>query len=71
LDGINSGKIRGAALDVLEVEKFPALAEQNWYDELCRNDKVILSPHIAGWTDESYQKISQVLAEKLKEIRLR
>lgn len=68
LNGIRSGRITGAGLDVLEVEKFPALSKQDWYDELCQNEKVILSPHVAGWTVESYRKISEVLANKLKAI---
>lgn len=70
LKAIADGKILGAGLDVLEVEKFPALAEQNWYAELAKNDKVVLSPHVAGWTFESYRKISEVLAEKLKNLEI-
>ncbi|MEJ7778220.1 MAG: NAD(P)-dependent oxidoreductase [Daejeonella sp.] len=66
LNGLRSGKILAAGLDVLEVEKFPALAEQDWYQELIESDKVILSPHVAGWSVESYRKISEVLVEKLK-----
>jgi len=66
LNGIKEGKILGAGLDVLEIEKFPALAEQPWFKELAENDKVILSPHVAGWSVESYKRISEVLAEKLK-----
>jgi D-3-phosphoglycerate dehydrogenase len=65
LKGIKSGKITAAGLDVLEVEKFPALFEQEWFKELSENKKVLLSPHIAGWTHESYRKISEVLAQKL------
>jgi len=65
LHAIQQGKILGAALDVLETEKFPALAEQPWYEELCRSPKVLLTPHIAGWTFESYRKISEVMAGKL------
>lgn len=65
LKGIKSGKINAAGLDVLEVEKFPALYEQEWFKELSQNKKVLLSPHIAGWTHESYRKISEVLAQKL------
>lgn len=68
VNGLKSGKILGACLDVLEVEKFPALSEQPWYDELKQSDKVILSPHVAGWTFESYRKISEVMADKLKEL---
>lgn len=65
LNAIRQGKIIGAGLDVLEVEKFPALSEQAWFDELRQSGKVILSPHVAGWTFDSYRKISEVMAEKL------
>lgn len=68
LAGLKSGKIMGAGLDVLEVEKFPALSNQEWYDELKTSPKVILTPHVAGWTFESYRKISEVLADKLEHI---
>ncbi len=70
LKNINSGKILGAGLDVLEVEKFPNLQEQTWFNELKNNDKVILTPHVGGWTFDSYRKISEVLAQKLAEIKL-
>ncbi|AZI24500.1 phosphoglycerate dehydrogenase [Pedobacter sp. G11] len=66
LNAIDSGKILGAGLDVLQTEKFPGLDEQPWYEELKENDKVILTPHVGGWTFDSYRKISEVLAEKLK-----
>ena len=65
LNAIKQGKILGAALDVLEVEKFPALAEQEWFEELTQSGKVLLTPHVAGWTFESYRKISEVMGEKL------
>ncbi|WP_184550189.1 NAD(P)-dependent oxidoreductase [Mucilaginibacter sp. FT3.2] len=68
LKAIKEGKILGAGLDVLEVEKFPTLAEQAWYDELRQSGKVILSPHVAGWTFDSYRKISEVMAEKLDKL---
>lgn len=68
LNNLRNGKILGAGLDVLEKEKFPTLAEQGWYEALKTNEKVILTPHIAGWTFDSYRKISEVLAEKLAEI---
>ncbi len=70
LNGIDSGKIMGAGLDVLETEKFPSLSEKAWFGELKSSDKVILSPHVAGWTFDSYRKISEVLAEKLKNLEL-
>lgn len=70
LRAIENGKILGAGLDVLETEKFPALAEQPWYKDLSINKKVILTPHVGGWTFESYQKISEVLAQKLADLNL-
>ena len=68
LGAIKQGKIIGAGLDVLEVEKFPAIAGQPWYEELRQNPKVILSPHVAGWTFDSYRKISEVMAGKLVDL---
>jgi D-3-phosphoglycerate dehydrogenase len=65
LDAIKQGKILGAGLDVLEVERFPSLAEQEWFNELRQSGKVILTPHVAGWTFDSYRKISEVMGEKL------
>jgi len=66
LNGIKSGKILGAGLDVLETEKFPAIADQPWFEELKQSDKVILTPHVAGWTFDSYRRISEVMASKLR-----
>lgn len=66
LNALKNGKILGAGLDVLQTEKFPALGEQPWYEELKHNNQVILTPHVGGWTFDSYRKISEVLAEKLK-----
>jgi len=65
LNAVKQGKILGAGLDVLEVEKFPALAEQPWFNELTHSGKVLLTPHVAGWTFDSYRKLSEVLAQKL------
>ncbi|HTM97753.1 MAG TPA: 2-hydroxyacid dehydrogenase [Pedobacter sp.] len=70
LSSLKSGKILGAGLDVLETEKFPSLGEQPWFDELKNRQNVIITPHIAGWTFDSYRKISEVLAEKLAEMKL-
>ncbi len=70
LNAVKTGKILGAGLDVLEAEKFPGLAEQVWHQELVANGKIILTPHVAGWTFESYRKISEVLAEKLEKLEI-
>ncbi|MBU0697137.1 MAG: phosphoglycerate dehydrogenase, partial [Bacteroidetes bacterium] len=68
LKAIKENRILGAGLDVLEKEKFPALADADFYQDLINEEKVILTPHIGGWTFDSYRKISEVLAEKLKNL---
>ena len=65
LSALKQGKIIGAGLDVLEAEKFPLLGLQDWYAEIVASENIILTPHVAGWTFDSYRKISEVLAEKL------
>lgn len=66
---LERGKVLGACLDVLEYEKldFENIANNNIsepFTYLLNSEKVILSPHVAGWTNESYIKISKVIAEK-------
>lgn len=71
LNAVKDGKILGAGLDVLETEKFPALSEQEWFDDLKRSGKVLLTPHVAGWTFDSYRRISEVMAGKLAALNLK
>ena len=67
--GLKSGKILGACLDVLENEKINKLtsAQQEAFDYLRASDNVVLTPHIAGWTHESYVRINEVLVEQIKQ----
>lgn len=70
LDGLNSGKILGACLDVLEYEsssfeKTLAGSENKEFKQLLESNKVLFSPHVGGWTNESYFKLSDVLADKI------
>lgn len=67
---LDTGKVRGAALDVLEYEShsFEDLSAAEFpepFRKLIESDKTVLSPHIAGWTHESHVKISKVLAQKI------
>lgn len=66
---IRSGKVAGACLDVLENEKLATLtAEQREsFDFLKTHPRVILTPHVAGWTRESYRKINEVLCRQITE----
>ena len=70
VDAIKEGKVLGAALDVTEYESFSfeALSQADLpapFRYLANSDKVILTPHIAGWTNESYEKHSKVLTDKI------
>jgi D-3-phosphoglycerate dehydrogenase len=71
VEALKAGKVLGAGLDVLEYEK--ASFENLFLDDnlppafqyLINADNVILSPHVAGWTVESKQKLAQTIVEKV------
>ena len=69
--GLQAGTVRGAALDVLDNEKLNALtpAQQASFDYLKAAANVVLSPHIGGWTHQSYVRINEVLVEKIRAFR--
>lgn len=67
---LKSGKVIGAAIDVLEYEKasfadLKASELPEAFDYLSKSDRVVLTPHIAGWTFESNEKMATVLLEKI------
>lgn len=67
--GMERGKIRGACLDVLENEKLTKLTpeQQQSFEYLRQSDRVVLTPHIAGWTHESYVRINEVLVRQIQQ----
>ena len=70
LDALDAGKVRGACLDVQEAEErsLKGLREEPGNHTLSRLhacEKVLLSPHVAGITEESYFKLANVLADKI------
>ncbi len=71
VDALKSGKIKGAGLDVLEYEKssFEHMFSDNELPDafkyLINAENVLLSPHIAGWTIESKEKLAQVIVDKI------
>ena len=68
--GIKTGKILGACLDVIENESssFENFKKDSYLDFLKKSEKVILTPHIAGWTFESKSKLSQIILKKIKDL---
>ncbi|WP_448518455.1 NAD(P)-dependent oxidoreductase [Rhodoflexus sp.] len=69
-EALQSGKLRGVCLDVLEQEKLDRLtAEQAAdFEWLAKQTNVIFSPHVAGWTYESYERINRILVDKLVQL---
>jgi D-3-phosphoglycerate dehydrogenase len=72
---LQSGKVKGACLDVLEYEglSFENLTSGQLptdFKELVKMPNVILSPHIAGWTHESSYKMAMILVEKIRTLGL-
>ena len=75
VDAIKSGKVKAAALDVLEYEKSSfenldtstSLSARNKEDLqfLLESNKVIVTPHIAGWTHQSKEKLAQFIVDKI------
>ena len=68
IDALRSGKVLGACLDVFEQESssFESVHEtKKSMQELRDSDSVVLSPHIAGWTHESKEKMAKFLIEKI------
>jgi D-3-phosphoglycerate dehydrogenase len=71
---MKAGKVTGACLDVMEYEdlsfekfdpKTAGFLDSETWQYLSGSDRVVLSPHIAGWSYESHRKISEVLLEKV------
>lgn len=65
---LKSGKVKGACLDVLEYEKssFENIETENEdLQYLLDSEKVIVTPHIAGWTHQSKEKLAQVIVDKI------
>lgn len=73
VSALSSGKILGAGLDVLEYEKssFENLFTGNDlptdFNYLMNAENVLLTPHVAGWTIESKEKLAQTIVDKIKE----
>lgn len=70
-NALDDGRLRGAALDVMEFEDMASdgLSEslpEPW-QRLLRSPRTVLTPHVAGWTVESKYKLAAVLADKMIE----
>ena len=71
VDALKSGKVLGAGLDVMEYEKssFEDMFTSEMpeaFQYLIKSENVLLSPHVAGWTVESKEKLAQTIVDKIK-----
>jgi len=72
VEALKSGKISGAGLDVLEYEKasfenlFSSKEIPEAFKYLIQAENIILTPHVAGWTKESKEKLAQTIVDKIK-----
>lgn len=69
--GLKNGTIKGACLDVIEMETAAfdvAIAPSAAWDYLSEQNNVILTPHVAGWTVQSHIQLSHVILKKIKQL---
>jgi D-3-phosphoglycerate dehydrogenase len=64
---LDQGILKGVVLDVLENEKFERFSteQKQQFELLAQRENVLFTPHVAGWTLESYQKINEVLVKQI------
>ena len=64
---LDLGILKGLVLDVLENEKFDCFSpdQKLQFELLAKRENVLFTPHVAGWTVESYQKINEVLVKQI------
>ncbi|MEM9897110.1 MAG: NAD(P)-dependent oxidoreductase [Bacteroidota bacterium] len=64
---LEENELEGAGLDVLENEKINSYSDQerSVLDRLLGHPNVLITPHVAGWTKESYHRINEVLVKKI------
>ena len=70
IDALKIGKVKAAGLDVFENEKTATFteSERSMYAELYAFDNVIVSPHVAGWTHESKERLASVLLKRIERV---
>jgi D-3-phosphoglycerate dehydrogenase len=66
-DGLESGRIRGACLDVWEEEPLEKMSggQRDYLERMVKRPDTIITPHIAGYTHEALYKMSRILLDKI------
>ena len=69
VNGLKANKVKGACLDVLDIETDAfdlVVAQSDYWQFLTMSNRIILSPHVAGWTTQSHRRLSEVILSKIK-----
>ena len=69
VNGLKENKVKGACLDVLDIETDAfdlVVAQSDYWQFLTMSNRIILSPHVAGWTTQSHRRLSEVILSKIK-----
>ncbi len=69
VNGLKENKVKGACLDVLDIETDAfdlVVAQSDYWQFLRMSNRIILSPHVAGWTTQSHLRLSEVILSKIK-----
>ena len=69
VNGLKENKVKGACLDVLDTETDAfdlVVAQSDYWQFLRTSNRIILSPHVAGWTTQSHLRLSEVILSKIK-----
>tara|TARA_B100001057_G_scaffold497530_1_gene601877 strand:+ start:1437 stop:2387 length:951 start_codon:yes stop_codon:yes gene_type:complete len=69
VNGLKENKVKGACLDVLDIETDAfdlVVAQSDYWQFLRTSNRIILSPHVAGWTTQSHLRLSEVILSKIK-----
>ena len=69
VEGLKSGVIKGACLDVLDMEDSAfdvTIPSSKQWNYLSRQTNIIFTPHVAGWTTKSHLELSEVILQKIK-----
>ncbi len=72
INALKAGRIKGVALDVIENEKLETLTalQKEQFEWLTSHEKVLITPHIAGYSNEAFLKMSEVLIHKLEALKM-
>jgi D-3-phosphoglycerate dehydrogenase / 2-oxoglutarate reductase len=70
IEALTIGKVKAAALDVFENEKTGTYTEgeRAMYQQLFNFENVIVTPHVAGWTHESKERLARVLLKRIEKV---